>query len=295
MTDLARQLTVGYSSLASRVAQIRPPALDEIEVVLCVQGAGPDEGPVPPAGVDRVVHVPGVGVARSRNAAMDATTRRYLLFADDDVEICVDGVLAAVEHLRRTGKALALGRGVDPDGRLRKHYLTDRPTPLTLLNSAKAATYELLVDVEQVRRAGVRFDERFGAGVENYLGDEYLFVADALRAGLRGTALPHVFGVHPGVSSGSRWGGRDLHVRAVVLNHVFGPVAPVARLAFGLRRRRQIGGLRRLRQFVVNNARLPAHGTPAHPSPVVGTPPGRVPAVSATGAAESEPPVGAEA
>jgi hypothetical protein len=248
-------LTVAYSSLAGRVADIRPPRGASVaEVMVCVQG--PTQGVVLPEGVDRMVAVPGRGVARSRNAAIEACRTRYLLFCDDDVEVHVEGVLAAIAHLRATGSALALGRAVDPEGRLRKRYGPDRPRRTTLLNSAKAATYEMLVDVAQVRQTGLRFDERFGAGVETYLGDEYLFVADVLRAGLRADHVPYVFGTHPHTSSGSRWGGEDLHVRAVVLNHVFGPVAPAARLLFGVRRRRQIGGPRSVLRFAADDTTL---------------------------------------
>ncbi|GAA5161117.1 glycosyltransferase [Ornithinimicrobium tianjinense] len=249
-------LTVAFSSLAERVPQIRPPRHPGVRVVVHVQG--PTQDLEVPEGVDRVVPVPGRGVARSRNAAIEECRTRYLLFCDDDVDVDLDGVLAAVDHLRVTGAAIALGRAVDPDGHLRKRYRTDRPTPLSLLNSAKAATYEMLVDVAQVRQAGVRFDERFGAGAETYLGDEYLFIAELLSAGLRGYAVPFVFGVHPRTSSGSRWGGRDLHVRAVVINHAFGRAAPVARLVFGWRNRRSIGDRRRLAQFAADGSTL--HG-----------------------------------
>lgn len=253
---LSPELTVAFSSLAERVRQIRPPRHPGVQVVVHVQG--PTRDLDVPEGVDRVVPVPGRGVARSRNAAIEDCRTRYLLFCDDDVEVHLEGVLAAAEHLRRTGAAIALGRAVDPDGRLRKRYRTDRPTRLTLLNSAKAATYEMLVDVAQLRQAGVRFDERFGAGAETYLGDEYLFISELLSAGLKGYAVPLVFGVHPRTSSGSRWGGRDLHVRAVVINHAFGRAAPLARLMFGLRNRRSIGDRRRLARFAADASTL--HG-----------------------------------
>ncbi|GGK67391.1 glycosyltransferase [Ornithinimicrobium pekingense] len=256
MSTYDRDLTIAYSSLAHRVPGIVAPTVDGVEILVCVQGLGEAGMPGLPVEVDRVVTVDGRGVARSRNAAIDAASCRYLLFCDDDVEVQIDDVLAAVAYLRRTGGAIALGRGMDPEGRLRKNYPSDRPVPLTLLNSAKAATYEMLVDVHQVRAAGVRFDERFGAGVDTYLGDEYLFIADLLRAGLRGDSLPFVYGVHPETSSGSRWGGEDLHVRAVVLNHVFGRLAPAARFVFALRRREEIGGVTSLARFVADSTTL---------------------------------------
>lgn len=237
---LSRLLTVSYSCLADRADAIVAPDDQDLEVLVLLQGD--HSRAVVPSRWDALVAVPGRGVARSRNAAIDFAGRRYLLFCDDDVEVRLDGVLKGVEHLRRTGAALVLGRGVTPDGRLRKTYLTNRPSRLRLTNAAKAATYEMLVDVEQVRAAGVRFDERFGAGARYFLGDEYLFIAELLRAGLTARAVPYIFGVHPHDSSGSRWGGADLRARAVVLNEVFGPFAGPARAAFAARRRRQMGG-----------------------------------------------------
>lgn len=248
------ELTVAFSSLAERVGDIRITPRPGVEILLCVQGE--TAGLQVPPGVDRVLPVPGRGVARSRNAAIQHCRTRYLLFCDDDVEVDFTGVLSAVAHLRTSGEAIALGRAVGPDGQLRKRYRTNRPTRLTRLNSGKAATYEMLIDVEQVREAGVRFDERFGAGTQTYLGDEYLFIAELLHAGLRGHAVPFVFGIHPRSSSGSRWGGPDLHVRAVVINHVFGRTAPFARLLFAWRNRRSIGNRRRLVEFLTDTSTL---------------------------------------
>jgi hypothetical protein len=244
--DGTTALTIGWSSLAGRARNIQVPAdAGSAELLVCVQGGA---HPAARPGM-RVVTVPGVGVARSRNAAIDHAGRRYLLFCDDDVVPDVHGVLRAAAHLHRTGGALALGQAVDPDGRPRKRYPREIRR-LSRWDTARAATYEMLVDVEQVRRAGVRFDERFGAGATYHLGDEFIFIADLLRAGLRGDAVPFVFGIHPAQSSGSQWGGADGHARAVALNRAMGRSAAVARIAFGLRHRRRLGGWRPLVTFV---------------------------------------------
>jgi hypothetical protein len=135
-------------------------------------------------------------------------------------------------------------------GKLRKNYPQEIEV-LGLFNSAKAATYEMIVRVADVKRLGARFDERFGAGVENYLGDEYIFIVDLIRAGGRARFLPVTIASHPEVSSGSGWGTqRDRVARAKVFSRVFGPLAPAARLAFGLRRLSELGGLGNLVRFV---------------------------------------------
>lgn len=250
MTD-SPLLTLGYSALAERAHNISlPVAGREVESLLCLQG-----GP-PPAGLAsiRIVDVPGIGVARSRNAAIDHAAGDYLLFCDDDVTVNLPGVLAAVRHLQATGHALALGQAIDPSGHKRKRY-SPVVHPLNLFNSAKAATYEMLIDVAQVRASGIRFDERFGAGTELYLGDEYIFISDLLRAGLSAEAVPLTFGMHPELSSGVQWGSAaDCHARAMAINRAFGRWSWAGRVAFGAKNFARFGGLQAALQFLADGS-----------------------------------------
>lgn len=244
-------LTVAYSCLADRVGNLRPPpSHDDVEFVVCVQGS-----PASAPDWAHLVVVEGLGVARSRNAAIDAATGQFLLFCDDDVAVDLDGVRVGRGIIERSGDALALGRGLDPDGDPRKPY-PSKVTKLTRFNSARAATYEMLVDVDQIRGAAVRFDERFGAGAALYLADEYIFITDMLAAGLTAVSVPEVFGTHPAVSSGDHWGSRlDAHVRAVAINRVFGRNAPIARIAFAAKHARHLGGWRDVLAFATNGSR----------------------------------------
>lgn len=250
---MSPRLTIGYSTTAARVAGMVPPPRDpDLQVLVVVQlgDTEPDKWrtdlPMSLADRDDVewLEQDGVGVARSRNLVLDSTSTEFLLFADDDVEFCLDGVRTALRLLDEPpGADLLLGAATDELGRPRKKYPTT-VEPLNLFNSAKAATYEMLVRVPAVRARGVRFDERFGAGATHYLGDEYIFCADVLRAGGRGLHGPVVLARHPWESSGARWGTQpDRRARAVVFDRVFGRLAPAARLVFGVRRVRQLGGV----------------------------------------------------
>lgn len=263
-------LTIAYSTLATRMHHISLTGIaPDFEILMCIQGGSPAcEGELSRA---RFVLVPGRGVAKSRNASIDHARGRYLLFCDDDVTVNLPGVAEGIHHLQQTGHALALGQGMDPSGSMRKKY-PKFVTPLTAFNSAKAATYEMLIDLDQVRAKGIRFDMRFGAGTDLHLGDEYIFIVDLLRAGLTCDAVPLVFGVHPRVSSGSQWGSpRDSHARAVALNRVFGRWAFLARMAFGLKNRTKFGDLRALMAFITNSTQPPGAG-PATPWPAAVAP-----------------------
>ena len=145
---------------------------------------------------------------------------------------------------------MVLAQAKDESGALRKSYAT-KITPLRLTNSARAATYELIIRVDAIRASGIRFDERFGAGAELYLGDEYIFIADALRAGLSGQHLPVVIATHPSDSSGSRWGSsQDLAARAAIFTRVFGWKAPIYRLAFLLKNKAKFPGILPTLRFI---------------------------------------------
>ncbi|HVH03859.1 MAG TPA: hypothetical protein VM891_13120, partial [Amaricoccus sp.] len=107
---------------------------------------------------------------------------------------------------------------------------------------ARASSHEIALRLERVRAKGVRFDEGFGvgAGTEATLGEEYVFLADGLAAGLAGLHDPLPVSVHPVESSGFVWEGRaQARARALVFARVFGRAALPVRLAFGLKKARR--------------------------------------------------------
>ena len=253
------KLTIGYSVLMERLQNINAlPERRDWETVVVVQN--PKElswklGDF--AGLKNrsdlcLEELESTGVAKSRTRAIWLARGEYLVFADDDIVFNEDGLTAAISYLDSNPKlSLLLTQASDPSGNLRKQYPKSK-TKLGLLNSARAATYEMIIRVDAVRQFGVVFDENFGAGSENYLGDEYIFIADLLRAGGRGEFVPITIATHPEVSSGSGWGtDRDRIARARVFTRVFGWLAPFVRLAFGVRRLQELGGLSNLLRFVL--------------------------------------------
>ena len=95
-----------------------------------------------------------------------------------------------------------------------------------------------------MRARGQRFDEGFGVGAdtEASLGEEYVFLADCLAAGLNGVHDPLPVSVHPHESSGFVWAGAaQARARALVFARVFGRAAPAVRAAFALKNARRFG------------------------------------------------------
>jgi glycosyltransferase involved in cell wall biosynthesis len=244
-------LTIAYSTLPSRLNSItHPEKRDDREVLVLVQNFD-ESSYVFTERSAKLVELKNKGVAKSRNAALDRASGEFLLFGDDDMRFIESGIDQALEYFRRNPDcAIILGQAADEDGVLRKNYVSET-TPLKLTNSARAATYEMLVRVDALREKQIRFDENFGAGATNYLGDEYIFIADALRAGLKGVHLPVKVAIHPKDSSGSRWGEEvDLSARAKVFARVFGWKAPLYRAAFLIRTDNPWPGISKALRFI---------------------------------------------
>jgi len=256
---MSTKLTIGYSVLMERLQNINAiPERPNWETVVVVQNPKrlswklDDFAALKNRSDLSVEELRSTGVAKSRTRAIWLANGEYLVFADDDIVFNEDALEAAIGYLDSNPKlSLLLAQASDPSGNLRKQYPKSK-TRLGLLNSARAATYEMIIRVDAVRQFGVVFDENFGAGSENYLGDEYIFIADLLRAGGKGEFAAITIATHPEVSSGSGWGtDKDRIARARVFTRVFGWLAPPFRLAFGVRRLRELGGLRNLLRFVL--------------------------------------------
>ena len=239
------RLTIAYSVLAEGLPNvILPPARPDTEILVIVQGSGGN----PPVRDDvRAIRLDSRGVTRSRNEAIREARGEVLVFGEENVEWVhggLDDVLAVFADNPRL--AVFLGRAEDETGALRKRYPAYRE-PATVLNSARVGTIELAVRPAILRKAGVAFDEDFGAGTENYLGDEYILVADANRAGLKCEYFPITMSRHPRESSGTKFGTlEDARARSRVFTRVFGWFAIVPRALMWARNPKLFGrhGLR---------------------------------------------------
>ena len=245
-------LTIGYSTLADRVKNIVPSKVDlPHEIFISIQNPSNIDFALPTNFEFNSVTTSEKGVTKSRNTVLRSTKTKYLLFADDDIAFIGKGIESAVSYLEAHPNCdLVLTQVIDADGKLRKAY-PKKEEKLTRFNSAKAGTIEMIVRVDSIRSKRVNFDENFGAGAENYLGDEYIFITDLLKAGGSATFLPITIAIHSEDSSGSRWGTEpDLRARAMVFQRVFGFTAPLIRTAFVFKNFQKFAGTKNLYKFI---------------------------------------------
>ncbi|MBE1295628.1 MAG: glycosyltransferase [Rhodobacteraceae bacterium] len=249
-------VAVAISTLGAGLARIRLPAprpgLTYLILLQCPEAADPGIRKVLEERVDtRVLALEGRGLSRSRNAALAQADQPLVLFADDDQVLDPVGIMVLAQaFVQDPGLALAAGwRAERLPSRARAHRLTR-------LNSGRICAPEFMVRLAAIRAADLRFDTEFGLGARYPVAEDYIFVCDILRAGLAGMSLPVVTGSHPHDSTGDNWSDPDLmRARQAMISRVFGPWAPLMRLAYALKHRRRMGGVGRAVRFVLANGR----------------------------------------
>ncbi|MDF3420200.1 glycosyltransferase family 2 protein [Sulfitobacter sp. KE29] len=243
------QITVAIATMGERACQIPlPPPRPGLCYLVMIQRA-PDPLPRSDRSDLTYVALDSLGLSRSRNAALEACRTPYLVFADDDMTLDTEGlcqlaqVMTDAPHLDfvagwRHERLPAAGPRREPH-RLRKS------------NAGRICAPELMVRMEPVRRAGLRFDPEFGVGAPYPVGEDYIFICDMLDAGLRGDGLPIVTGSHPAASTGEQWGDAQLmKARRRVLGRCFGATAGLITTAYILRHRKRFAGWKEAWRFL---------------------------------------------
>jgi len=151
----------------------------------------------------QVVRLLNAGLSKNRNNALRHATADILILADDDI-----GLHPAYPHLIR--KAFKKQPSIDvacfqirtPDGSpCYKKYPTNE-RKLTRLNQLKAvSSIEIAFRRQSISQKHIWFDERFGLGATANAGEEFLFLAECLRKGLKIMFFPVYIVEHPDESS----------------------------------------------------------------------------------------------
>ena len=245
------QLTIGYSVLANRLKNLIYPSLTIPHKVL-VSVQNPTNTPFVKKAEIKYLESIDVGVTKSRNLVMSNCDSEFLLFGDDDAVFLEHGLNQCLEYFTLNPNIdLILAQSIDTNGTLRKKY-ENKICKINMFNCAKAGTIEIMVRASSAKIKQIKFDEEFGAGTENFLGDEYIFITDLLKIGGNAVFLPITISIHPSQSSGiSSYDRATMQVRARVFDRVFDFWAPLVRALFFIKNFQKIGDLRYFLRFIV--------------------------------------------
>ena len=175
-----------------------------------------------------VSQIPGKGVTRSRNNAIQLADGDIGLFADDDVTYR-NSYFDMLKRVFRENPKVDVALFKIKTGAGEPEY-KNYPTSMVSYRKAPAVgTVEMAVRIDKIREKNLKFDERFGAGQPLLIGsDEKIFVQDCINAGLTVTFFPEYIVEHPyesTVNTIPKYDKRRTWVTGGVDCRINGPVA----------------------------------------------------------------------
>jgi len=164
------------------------------------------------------------GLARSRNLALEKAQGELIWLCDDDVAIGAEAESVILSAFSAHPEADAIAFNVVSDTPERPQRPITAEHTLKLSNSMRYPTYRFVYRLSSLKKAGLRFDERFGSGAIYTSGEDSLFTAACLKAGLKLIAVPGEIGHVKHADSGWFEGYTDkyLHDKGALFEAIFG-------------------------------------------------------------------------
>ena len=136
----------------------------------------------------RFICTKGRGLSKSRNMALKNASGEICMLCDNDV-CYVDGYEEKIvsEFNKHKDADIIVFFIERPE---RKVPVFNRTKSMNWLSTMKIFSPEVAFRIESINRAKLCFDENFGAGARYSMGEENIFLYDALRAGLKIIYVP---------------------------------------------------------------------------------------------------------
>ncbi|MBO3395353.1 glycosyltransferase family 2 protein [Clostridium perfringens] len=129
------------------------------------------------------------GLSKSRNLAIKNAQCDICLLADDDLKYVDNYENIILNAFKKNPEYDIITFQVEGIDQKFKDY-SKKSKKLGYINSLKVASVEIAFKLESIRKNNVQFNELIGAGSKYYMGEENVFLYDALRKGMKIKYLP---------------------------------------------------------------------------------------------------------
>lgn len=139
------------------------------------------------------------GLSKSRNFAIENSddSADILWIMDDDVKVLPHSLNIIMQGFTNTACDILV---VSHSHEFKEKELSRQK--LNLMNSAGVASIDMCMKRKSIHDV-VRFDESFGLGTDLPSGEEYIFITDAIKSGLKVTKQNTICSLHPLEASGN--------------------------------------------------------------------------------------------
>lgn len=153
----------------------------------------------------KVVNSFNTGLSKSRNLAIELATKPLLIFTDDDVVFQPGFESHILKAFNSDNKHDGFRfEFLNGKGNFAKKYPKHFEEKLSQFEILNTSSVELVFKRESIQRVNLKFDENFGLGTNFAMGEEAIFVAEAVKKGLNIGFFPEVLVAHAHPSTSQR-------------------------------------------------------------------------------------------
>ncbi len=184
----------------------------------------------------KVMITQGKGLSKSRNFAIEHATGDICLIADDDIELVDNAETKILDAFKCNPDADIITFQIKPSPHRRSKKYALQPFWYNFKRLANISSIEIVIKTSSIKDARLSFDESFGLGAKYPIGEEFIFLTDAYRKGLKILYWPEVIVSHPHASSGEKLDNETIIARGAMFARVFGWKAFVVNCLFSIKK-----------------------------------------------------------
>lgn len=153
-----------------------------------------------------VSQIPGKGLSKSRNNAIEIADGDIALIADDDVRYLPDSFQTIAEAFKDDPDLnVACFKIKTNDGEPEYKNYPNAAYTFSKRKKHYISSIEVAIRLNSIKSKNIYFDERFGLGAKKFLsGEEEMFIIDCVKAGLSVSYFPEYIVKHPFQSSAKK-------------------------------------------------------------------------------------------
>lgn len=141
----------------------------------------------------KVLHRNERGVGKSRNLALQHSSKDILLFSDEDIEYCPGYEENILNEFKKHPEAELLLFNVEVCSE-RRTYWNEGFDRVKWYNCGRYPAYSIAVRRDPLQKSGVKYSELFGGGAKYSNGEDSLFLKQCADSGLKMYATDVVIG-----------------------------------------------------------------------------------------------------
>jgi len=138
----------------------------------------------------RIISLDEKGLSKSRNLAIQNSTADICILADDDVSYINNYSEIVCDAYKKYCDADIIAFQMHRIGTKRSKVYRNEQSWENYISCVKISSVEITFKRESIINSKIKFNELMGSGSEFYLGEENIFLCDALKKGLKILYLP---------------------------------------------------------------------------------------------------------